>query len=85
MPPMDTRKILAELRAERTRIDQAIAAIESLGTGSKGARRGPATSSSQSAPQKPHRRRRLTAAGRKRLSEMMKARWAERKKKAKTA
>ncbi len=67
---MNTSKILAELRAERARIDQAIRAIESLNVRSAGRRAAAATSA------KPRRRRRLSAAARKRLSEMMKKRWA---------
>ena len=76
---MDTRKILAELRAERNRIEQAISAIEGLRKVNS-ARRSSATSSG-----KPRRRRRLSAAARKRISEMMKQRWAERRKKSKAA
>jgi hypothetical protein len=80
---MDTRKILAELRAERTRIEQAIAAIEAISNDGAVALRGrpkAATSAANTAAKPQRRRRRLTAAGRKRLSEMMKQRWAERKK-----
>jgi hypothetical protein len=64
---MDTRQILAQLHAERNRIDRAIAAIEAIQSDSKsrlafaGTRR---------------RRGRMSAAGRKRLSELMKKRWA---------
>ena len=81
---MDTSKILADLRAEQSRIEQAIAALEAL-DGS-----GPTTRSYRRAvssvkPAKRTRRRRMSAAGRKRISEMMKRRWAERRKKAATA
>jgi hypothetical protein len=73
---MDTRRILTELRAERSRIDQAIAAIEGLSKTSARANR------SSAAPGPVRRQRRhMSAAARKRISEMMKARWAERKKK----
>lgn len=66
---MDTRKILSELRSERIRIDQAIAAIESLNiTGSTTGRRGGSAAK--------RGRRRISAAGRKRLSELLKKRWA---------
>ena len=75
---LDIHRILAELKAERDRIEQAIAAIGSIG--SRRARRG-------RPPGRPaggrKRKRRLTPEGRKRLSEMMKKRWAERRKKAK--
>jgi hypothetical protein len=57
---MDTQSILNELRAERDRLDTAIAALES---------------SSNSFPTR--RRRRMSAAGRKRLSMLLKRRWAQ--------
>ena len=75
---METQRILAELRAERDRLNQAIAALEGLGRPSNN-RRGV-----RSAAAKPRSRRRLTAAGRKRLSQLMKARWAARKAKGKS-
>ncbi len=75
---MDISKILSELRQERNRIDQAIAALERVGEARSA--RGPATRTVGR-----RRRRRLTPEGRKRLSEMMKKRWAERRKRAKTA
>ncbi len=79
---MDTRRILADLRSERDRIDRAIAAIESLGnTGVQTAPRGRPAGAAQ-APRSRRRRGPMSAASRKRLSELMKQRWAERKKKA---
>ena len=81
---MDTRRILSDLRAERQRIDQAISALESLdGAAPRTGRRGrpPAAAA---APGR-RRRRRMSAATRKRMSEMMKQRWAERKRRAKGA
>jgi hypothetical protein len=77
---MDTRRILADLRSERDRIDRAISALESLNSAAKPQGRRPAAQAAP-APQR-RRRRRMSAAGRKRISEMMKQRWAERKKKA---
>ena len=76
---LDIHRILADLKAERDRIVQAIASIEKIG--SPRARRGrpPGPSSGR------RRKRRLTPEGRRRLSEMMKKRWAERRKKAKAA
>jgi hypothetical protein len=69
---MDTAAILAELTAERDRLDQAIAALRGKGntrtvTGKPDGRRG---------------KRRLSAAARKRISDAQKKRWAERKKQA---
>jgi hypothetical protein len=72
---LDIQKIVRELQKERDRLDRAIALLE--GKGSATAARKIA------APGGPkRRRRRLTAAGRKRLSDLMKQRWAERRKKA---
>ncbi len=80
---MDIRRILADLCAERDRLDQAISALEALGaTGRKSARRGAAFGA---APVRKRKRRHMSAAARKRISEMMKKRWAERKKKIKAA
>jgi hypothetical protein len=66
---MDLKRILAELRGEQTRITRAIAALEGIST--DGTRR------SLSINPKRRRRGRMTAAGRKRLSELMKKRWAQ--------
>ena len=71
---MDTKKILSDLRAELARINQAIAALETLSD------TGVPTVAKAAGP-KP-RRRRISAAGRRRISEAAKARWAERRKKA---
>ncbi len=73
---MDTNQIISELEAEKTRLDEAINALRGLGSGANG-RRG----------RKPGRRgrRHLSAAAKKRISEMMKKRWAERKRAAKAA
>lgn len=67
---MDIETIVAQLKAERSRMDQAIAALEG-GSGAQRAghsRRGP---------------RRMSAAARKRISDAQKARWAKQKKKSK--
>ncbi|HET7871314.1 MAG TPA: hypothetical protein VFL42_02310 [Terriglobales bacterium] len=69
---MDTQQIISELEAERDRLEQAISALRgSLRTRGNGrGRRG---------------RRRLSPAAKKRISEQMKKRWAERKKAMKAA
>jgi len=64
---MDTRQILSQLHAERNRIDRAIAAIEAIQS---------YCASRSSAGATRRRRSRMSAAGRKRLSELMKKRWA---------
>jgi len=67
---MDTQGIIQQLRAERDRINSAIEALEE--------------SNSSSAPRAhakgPKKRGGISAAGRRKLSQMMKARWAARRK-----
>ncbi|MGZ4819504.1 MAG: hypothetical protein ACXVZR_13950 [Terriglobales bacterium] len=75
---MELRQIIEELKRERARMDEAINALEQVGSNT--GRRGRAGRQSG-----PPRRRRLTPEGRKRLSDMMKKRWAERKRRAKAA
>ena len=65
---MDTKRILSELKSERARIDRAIAAI--TGISSDGVSR-PATFARKK------RRGGISAAGRKRLSMLLKKRWAQ--------
>jgi exonuclease VII small subunit len=63
---LDAETIIAELEAERDRLDQAIAALRRAGNGkARIGRRG---------------HRRLSAAARRRISEGMKKKWAARKK-----
>jgi hypothetical protein len=79
---MDIQNILSNLKAERERIDRAIAALEGLGTTGPRRRRGrPVGSVNKASAARP--RRHMSAAARKRISEMMKQRWAERKRKSK--
>jgi len=73
---MDTQQIISELESERDRLEQAISALR----GSMSARRGVAAGG-----QGRRGRRRLSAAAKRRISEMMKKRWAERKRAAKAA
>ena len=67
---MDTHHILQQLRAERDRLTKALEALEGRVVG-RGSRTGRA-----------RRQHHLTPAGRRKLSLMMKRRWAERRKKA---
>jgi hypothetical protein len=78
---MDINNILGDLKRERERLDQAISALEGLGATAP-RRRGRPAGSGKSAAGRP--RRHMSAASRKRISEMMKQRWAERKKKSKS-
>jgi hypothetical protein len=77
---MDIQSILGDLKRERDRIDRAITALEGLGSGQR--RRGRPVGS-VNAPSTRRPRRHMSAAARKRISEMMKQRWAERKRKSK--
>jgi len=74
---MDIQNILNDLRRERERLDKAIAALEGGAPRRRGRPAGSASSKSRP-------RRHMSAAARKRISEMMKQRWAERKKKSKS-
>lgn len=78
---MDIQQILIDLNRERNRLDQAIAALERLSSGPAG-RRGRPPGAKQAKSAATRKTGGITAAGRRRLSEMMKKRWAERKKKA---
>jgi len=70
---MDRATIIAELEAERDRLESAITALH----GSRNTKR---TASGK--PDGRSRRRHLSAAARRKIGEAMKKRWAERKKKA---
>jgi hypothetical protein len=69
---MDTNRILAELRAERDRIDQAISAIEAVNSTG-----GPRVGRPPRAARKVRRRGRMSAAARRKLSRLLKQRWAQ--------
>ena len=74
---MDLARIVSELKSERDRISRAIALLENEST--RTTRR--IAMPIKTAPSK-KRSRGITPAGRKRLSEAMKKRWADRKKKS---
>ena len=82
---MDIHKILQELHGERVRLDQAIAALEKL-AGTAGAiipartlakRSVPAVFAKAPAIEKAGVRKPMSAATKKRLSELAKQRWAK--------
>ena len=75
---MDIQSIVKELKRERDRLSKAIAALEETDLASAPSMSF-AASNSPAVPAK-KRGRSLTPEGRKRLSENMKKRWAERKK-----
>ena len=76
---MDTAQILADLRAQRTRIDDAIAALEAL-NGTKPVGEPAAAREVKEAGQKV--RRTLSPAGRRKIAAAQKARWAAKKQQA---
>jgi hypothetical protein len=78
---MDIQQIVSALRDERDRLEQAISALE----GGDGRRRGLRAGFLSYGRRGRRGRRRLSAAAKKRISEMMKKRWAERKRAAKAA
>ena len=71
---MDTQSIIAELEAERDRLDEAISALQ-------GGRRKPGRPAMRAASTGGARRgpRRLSAAARRKISEAAKKRWAKAK------
>jgi hypothetical protein len=78
---VNLQPIVAELKAERDQLDKAIAALNRV---SKQPRRGRPPKTAQVAA-RPKRRRRLSAAARRKLSRLLKQRWAEGKMKPKAA
>jgi hypothetical protein len=74
---MDTTNIVAQLRQELNRIDQAIAALEGLGQTAP--RRGRPPKSSQAAPAAGRKRRTMSASARSRIAAAQRARWAKQK------
>lgn len=83
---MQVSEILSEIDNEIARLQEArrLLAGESSGTTRTRGRKPAAAAAAvaAAAPKKRRRRRKLTPEGRKKLSEALKARWAERKKKA---
>jgi hypothetical protein len=76
---MDIQRMLADLNAERNRLDQAISALQGIESTASAvtARRG--RPPGRPAAAKAGGRRRMSAEARRRISEAAKARWAERK------
>jgi hypothetical protein len=85
MVAMDILRMLADLRAEREQIEQAIITIERLAAGTRGKRRGrpPAwmagVNKKATAEAVPDEKRTISAAGRKRMADAAKKRWAAKK------
>ena len=82
---MDIHRILAELRSEKERLEEAILTIERLASGHLGKRRGrppkwmASVKEATTLIEAPKKRRKFSAATRKRMAEAQKKRWASRK------
>lgn len=83
---MDIQSVLSQLEAERDRVTQAIAALEQLqGISSKPRRGRPPKNAQSGGVVAMPKKRTMSPAARRRISEMMKKRWAERRKKNRAA
>jgi hypothetical protein len=76
---MDTARLVRDLRAEKGRIERAITALEALSSDGAGSQ------TTRTAGAKKAGRRKMSPAARKRISMMMKKRWAVRRRAAKKA
>ena len=76
---MDTTRLVRDLRGEKGRIERAITALEALSSDSTGSQ-----TKRTAGANKPSRRK-MSPAARKRISEIMKKRWAARRRAAKKA
>lgn len=79
---MDINRIIHELKSERSRIDKAIATLEGIGrSGSAYGTTAREMTAGKAAAKHKSKPGGLTPEGRKKLSDLMKKRWAERKRK----
>jgi hypothetical protein len=74
---MNLGQIVSELKKERDHLNRAIAALE--GIGGRRPQAGTISEKASTAQTSRKRRRGLSVAGRRRISEAMKKRWAERR------
>jgi hypothetical protein len=81
---LEIDKIVADLKKERDRLANAIEALLGIGSAGNGRRRGRKPGTKMAATTRKKRRGGITKEGRKRLSELMKKRWAERRRKGMT-
>jgi hypothetical protein len=79
---MELTKVIAELRAERAAIDEALVALDRIARASMGKRRGrpplwlTATEGAAAATSEPKKKRSLSPDVRKKMAEAQKKRWA---------
>jgi hypothetical protein len=81
---MNIAEIVKQLKSERESLTKAIEALEGIEGGSQGIARNSSTAARKANAAKPTANG-LTPEGRKRLSQLMKKRWADKRKKAATA
>jgi hypothetical protein len=72
---LNIEAIINELKSERERIDKVIGLLEGSSSGTSAVRRKAAAPASKPVKHTSH----ISAAGRKKISDMMKKRWAERR------
>ena len=77
---MDFQNVIDQLRSELNRIDQAISVLQSLGSSTKGRRRGRPPGSKNHVAATTPKRRTMSASARALISAAQKARWAKQKK-----
>jgi hypothetical protein len=88
---MDVLKMLAELRSERERVEEAILAVERLAIAGRGRRRGrppkwmSVEKGASDGPGEPKKKRAVSLAARKRMAKAQKKRWAAKKKQPEAA
>lgn len=82
---MNISEIVQQLRDERSKLDAAIQALEGVGGGTGAKRRGrpPGNANKPTPAAGPRKRHGMSAAGRKRIAEAMRKRWAAAKKSGK--
>ena len=78
---MDIQKIVSELEREKDRISRAIAALVESASSSRNTRKSSGAGKAAAPAKGRMGQGGITPAGRRRLSEAMKRRWAERKRK----
>jgi hypothetical protein len=80
---MNVDEIVQQLKDERIRLDTAIQALEGVGGSATAAKRrgrpNEATGTNNQTTNRISKKRTMSAAARKRISEMMRKRWAERR------
>jgi hypothetical protein len=77
---VEVSRIIAEIDAQISKLQQARALLAGTTAHATSASRGRPKGSKNTAPAAPRKKRKLSAEGRKRIADAMKKRWAERRK-----